>query len=611
MKLHLPRGLRTALLACLNVTFASLAAMGGMAYAEPTETLIEPAYDGATSAKAYFSKSGETYTSLITASNNSIKYDDLGNDLNFALTFSIDVTSETENNATICAGGSNVASGLSVLTASGNTLTLGNAQTALEHVKDKTGADATSGLAIDATHTYMLVFARYDGEGIVSTTGSSNIAYLFDLSAKDYVYAEGLSGLTASLTSGTSKVWTNGAKQHVYLGNVYDIAGMKKTDLVNKIISTDAYYYKGSGDWNLTGNDWAFSDTGTASEKFVNGKDAHFTEAGGGGTIAIQDAITAQNIAVEGKIPYTFELGSGSLTVSDSVNVGNSATAIFNMDLSVKAVTVDQAGQLVMGDSKTLTTDSITLHQQSVLSGPGVFKPAAVILDVPEGADKTLQPVVKGGAVLDTPSITGTGVLHVKGSTLRASQKTEVSEVELQSEGTTVARLEILEGKTMTVNRMAIEDTVVDNNGELLITSGLIVKSKEGVDMGVLNVNGLMQVDGASTVVMHEGSIGMLALTSDDTNLICKTDLSLGSTTKDTGNLQVDGGLTVTGGVTLGKVDAGSLTIADSPSAALTVSGQLTAGSITLQHLTTTTPCLTAGSLGTGTTTFVVAPKVL
>lgn len=69
--------------------------------------------------------------------------------------------------------------------------------------------------------------------------------------------------------------------------------------------------------------------------------------------------------------------------------------------------------------------------------------------------------------------------------------------------------------------------------------------------------------------------------------------------------------MTVTGGVELGKVTAGSLTIGESESAALSVSGQLTAGSITLQHLSKSKPCLKADSLGAGTTSFEVDPGVL
>ena len=63
MKLHLPRGLRTALLACLNVTFASLAALGGMAFADTAETL-NSTLAGLLSTQGY--TAGDSYTLSLT-----------------------------------------------------------------------------------------------------------------------------------------------------------------------------------------------------------------------------------------------------------------------------------------------------------------------------------------------------------------------------------------------------------------------------------------------------------------------------------------------------------------------------------------------------------------
>lgn len=369
-----------------------------------------------------------------------------------------------------------------------------------------------------------------------------------------------------------------------------------------------------SGEWALDSSKWAYEDGRDASVPFTNGMDAHFTEAGGGGTITIQGTIEAQKLVVKGRTPYTFVLGSGSLTVKDSVNVGGGASATFNMDLYAPAAILDEGGMLTMGKDATFTGDTLSMKQQSILNGPGVFAPGKLILDVVDEGDKPKQPVVKGGAVLDTPIIEGIGVLHVKGATLRASQDTEVSKVELQVDEVSKAtsRLEIQKDVTMNVGTMALEDAVVANNGKLH-ASALIVQSEEEVGMGVLTVDVLMQVDGATTVVMQEGSIGMLTLASENASLICENDLSLGSASSDQGkgNLEVGGALTVTGGVELGKVTAGSLTIGESESAALSVSGQLTAGSITLQHLSKSKPCLKADSLGAGTTSFEVDPGVL
>lgn len=93
------------------------------------------------------------------------------------------------------------------------------------------------------------------------------------------------------------------------------------------------------------------------------------------------------------------------------------------------------------------------------------------------------------------------------------------------------------------VGTMALEDAVVENDGELHVSSALIVQSVEEVGMGVLTVDGLMQVEGATTVVMQEGAIGMLTLTSENASLICEKDLSLRFTSSDQGkgNLEVRG----------------------------------------------------------------------
>lgn len=227
-----------------------LLAFGGAVTAAPTADLLSPDYTGG-STKAYFSIDEDNgYVDLITTGNGTIMYDfsDSGvegytsfDNINFALTFSIELADPAANQPTICAGGGNTASGLTVLTTNNNAITLARGTSPLT-VKDETGEVTTSGLSVDASHTYMLLFGRLSSDDTVISASdiSTNIAYLFDLTAQRYIYAENLTGCTATLTNDSSKVWTNSQKEHIRLGNVYLIDGLTRSELVQRAIPEPA-----------------------------------------------------------------------------------------------------------------------------------------------------------------------------------------------------------------------------------------------------------------------------------------------------------------------------------------------------------------------------------
>lgn len=218
-----------------------LLAFGGVAIAAPTTDLLAPNYtDGST--KAYFSTNDDGYVDLIKTSNDTIKYDfdEDKNDINFALTFSIELVAGLADKPTISVGNGSTASGLTVMTTSGGAITLANGTTSLS-VKDSRGHAAANGLVVNTSHTYMLLFGRLDSNDIVINESSNhNVAYLFDLTIGDYIYAEDLVGLRTTLTRDSSKVWTNGGEDIVRLGNVYLIDGLTRSDLVQRAIPEPA-----------------------------------------------------------------------------------------------------------------------------------------------------------------------------------------------------------------------------------------------------------------------------------------------------------------------------------------------------------------------------------
>ena len=382
------------------------------------------------------------------------------------------------------------------------------------------------------------------------------------------------------------------------------------------------------GNWNLEDTVWAGDTTTTGSFVFKNGKNAHFTLSGGGGTVTVTQDVQVAKMYVAGSKAYTFNANGGKLTVADSVNVDAGATAIFNTALSgeelglnangiltlnqnskVKTAVVGAAGQIVLGSGVELeTTGSITMGQEGKLSGSGVFKTPGVVMNVTNPNDQEHQPSLTDGAVLETESISGNGVLHMTNSTLRVTGTTEISNVEV-AEG---AKIAIDKDAALSVNKILAfgPASSVESEGKLFVDAGGVLLIQSDLNLGDAEVNGSMMLDGTDHLSMTRGYIKSLNF-SKSAVLACAEDLELGSAAAGYGTLAVTGNLTVGGIVSVESVQAGKLTISDDSLAALTVSGQLTAGEIALAQLAVGTTYITAGSLGEGTGTFTVAEEAV
>lgn len=382
------------------------------------------------------------------------------------------------------------------------------------------------------------------------------------------------------------------------------------------------------GEWNADNKVWAADTTSAGSFVFKNGKNAHFTLSGGGGTVTVTQDVQVAKMYVAGSKAYTFNANGGKLTVADSVNVDAGATAIFNTALSgeelglnangiltlnqnskVKTAVVGAAGQIVLGSGVELeTTGSITMGQEGKLSGSGVFKTPRVVMNVTNPNDQEHQPSLTDGAVLETESISGNGVLHMTNSSLKVAGETEISNVEV-AEGAKVA---IDKDGTLKVNNILAfgPQSSMESEGKLLVNTGGVLLIQSDLNLGDAEVNGSMMLDGTDHLSMTRGYIKSLNF-SKSAVLACAEDLELGSAAAGYGTLAVTGNLTVGGIVSVESVQAGKLTISDDSLAALTVSGQLTAGEIIMEQLSVGTAYIKAGSLGEGTGTFTVSDDVV
>ena len=404
---------------------------------------------------------------------------------------------------------------------------------------------------------------------------------------------------------------------------------IKGTNLVLARESSGSYWGKdkGSDIWDLDSTNWASSDTLPPADKFADGDPAYFTENGGGGTITIAEKVKAESVNVSGEKEYIFAAGSGTLTVVNSVNVGEKAKATFNISLSGEtlALNVKDSGTLNVGAGQKLATTSgaVTLGNEAVLGGTGTIEAGSVVLAT--GGEKN-HADLKDGATLKTNSISGTGVLHVMGTShLVATDDASYSEVEMQ--GTSV--LEIAEGKTLTVQKhLALtDDCSVSNKGTLSAgLAGDILVDRGELQLGNLDIVGLLHVtsNGVSTKATG-GVIGALmleygsSLTSEkdlavdfltmsnvaESTLNVNGDLQLRETTTTKGAVNVVGATTITGAVALTSLSSGSLDLTETGS--LTTTGAVDVkGAITLGRLSMDEVYLNAGSLTNATTHFEV-----
>ena len=368
---------------------------------------------------------------------------------------------------------------------------------------------------------------------------------------------------------------------------------------IKKAAVTALYWGKDKrdGNWDtLEGNTvWAQADGLDGSVAFTNGMDAFFTANGGGGTITVNEAIEAASITVTGNQAYTFDKGAGSLTVTGPVTVESGSTATFNLGLSgatttlvangtmnlnedsnVKSVNVGGSGMINLADTKTLTSaQAMTLAGGAKLNGKGTYN-ATNGVTVSDGT------ATVAGGTLKTTTVAGAGKLAVDGGSLDIASGST----------TTVSSTLDLKGSTS-----------LSNKGTLAVTNSGRVIAGNGVSLGTVDAKGTIELNGAS-VSATGGSIAALDMGSGET-LTVDNDLALTTTTGSAGTLSVTGGLTVNGAAALTDVKAGSLTL-EATAGALTVTGTLDAGSITLDRVSKTEHYLTAGGLSEGTTNFWV-----
>ena len=507
--------------------------------------------------------------------------------------------------------------------ASGTTLSAekdSSATAAITFNPDSSLSVAEDGLVLNSGSK--LTFALDGGKMNFSTSATAGI--------DDIIVAAGVSQGDITGITFDDKGIANAA-DYLTLGSLsnYTQLRIKGTNLVLARESSGSYWGKdkGSDNWDLTSTNWATSDTLPPADKFADGDPAYFTENGGGGTITIAQNVKAESVNVSGEKEYIFAAGSGTLTVVNSVNVGENAKATFNISLSGEtlALNVKDSGTLNVGAGQKLATTSgaVTLGNEAVLGGTGSIEAASVVLAT--GGEKN-HADLKDGATLKTNSISGKGVLHVMGTShLVATDDASYSEVEMQ--GTSV--LEIAEGKTLTVQKhLALtDDCSVSNKGTLSADlAGDILVDRGELQLGNLDIVGLLHVTskGVSTKATG-GVIGALmleygsSLTSEkdlavdfltmsnvaESTLNVNGDLQLRETTTSKGAVNVVGATTITGAVNLTSLSSGTLDLTKTGS--LTTTGAVDVkGAITLGRLSMDEVYLNAGSLTNATTHFEV-----
>ena len=422
------------------------------------------------------------------------------------------------------------------------------------------------------------------------------------------------------------------AADYLTLGSLsnYTQLRIKGTNLVLARESDGSYWGmgKGSGNWDLTSANWASSDTLPPADKFSDGDPAYFTENGGGGTITIAQNVKAESINVSGEKEYIFAAGSGTLTVVNSVNVGENAKATFNISLSGEtlALNVKDSGTLNVGAGQKLATISgaVTLGNEAVLGGTGSIEAASVVLAT---GDEENHADLKDGATLKTNSISGKGVLHVLSSKVETTGDASFSNVEFEDAST----LTIAADSTLTVlEKLTIEDTskVVNNGTFASLMEGSVLIQSAGVQLGHLDMKGTLHIqpgysagatDGAIDALMVEqgGSFtttGDLEVTylsmsnfGDSGTLNVGGDLDLVQTSLGytKGAVMVKGNTAITGAVNLTSLSSGTLDLTKTGSLTTTGAVDVT-GAITLGRLSTSEVYLTADSLSNATTDFVV-----
>ena len=547
-----------------------------------------------------------------------------------------DLTVNDEKTATL-AGGAN----LGAVYVTAGTLSLAAANLVLGDVSVADGA--TLSAADDSSATAAITFnpnsSLSEGEDGLVLNGTSTLTFAlssgehvnFSTSATpgvgDIIVAAGVTqGAINGITFDGDGIAN--AADYLTLGSLsnYTQLRIKGTNLVLARESDGSYWGmgKGSGNWDLTSANWASSDTLPPADKFSDGDPAYFTENGGGGTITIAQNVKAESVNVSGGKEYIFAAGSGTLTVVNSVNVGENAKATFNTPLTGEnlALNVKAGGTLNVGAASSVKT--VTLGNEAVLGGTGSIEAASVVLAT---GDEDNHADLKDGATLKTNSISGTGVLHVLSSKVETTGDASFTEVEFEEAST----LTIAADSTLTVlDKLTIEDTskVVNNGTFASVLEGSVLIQSAGVQLGHLDMKGTLHIqpgysagatDGAIDALMVEqgGSFtttGDLEVTylsmsnfgeSGTLNVGGDLDLVQTSLGYTKGAVTVKGNTAITGAVNLTSLSSGTLDLTKTGSLTTTGAVDVT-GAITLGRLSTSEVYLTADSLSNATTDFVV-----
>ena len=415
---------------------------------------------------------------------------------------------------------------------------------------------------------------------------------------------------------------------------------------------------KESGPWDLSTENWAKADGDTASGTFTNGSDAYFTANGGGGEISVGTGIDVTTIYVSGSKAYTFT-NADRLTISGGINVSDSGKATFDkLGGEIKSIsiadadsaltvsnggasvqTLNNAGTLTVKDTltlKTATTNGGNVTAKNLtLTGENAFAAVNVAGTVSGAAS------IKVGGTSVIGTLSGVNKLNLADGTLKLDAATGLNETtlsgaltagggvglgsvamnhgssiqstgEVSASGITVTgtadilagtklqtatvggtgTLKVASGSTVGGSNLSVADnatlellegSTLANTGALSVAGKVIAGN--GINLGTANVSGTLQTS---------GGVGATALTLS------------GGTLTSTGTLTVDNNLTVNGAASVENVVIGGNLAMGAASGALTATGTLDAGTITLGRVSAAECYITANALGTTATDFVV-----
>ena len=324
----------------------------------------------------------------------------------------------------------------------------------------------------------------------------------------------------------------------------------------------------------------------------------------------------------------TVDMSGGNLQIAQDFSYGTvivrgAATIGADSGHSIGTVDIYGTGDGELEFNQTFTSvGNLVVRGNSTVSGS--VKP--VNFTVASGADATLSSTIDATNISLQPGSTvhitgmGNGVTATNGSvdgsvTVDSQAAFRVGPV--SGQGGSIAMngaMNILPGATLDIRqnsalvvggwlRLASGSTF-NQTGALQVTPAGTLVAGDGIQLGPLNVQGKLSLEGtAATVAAKGGYVGTLNIAAGQT-LDVNGSLSLQGTTGADGNLVVSGTLTVPGTLHLDNVTAGAVAL--TRSGALAVDNNLAAASISLARLNQATPYVYAGSLTAGNTDFLV-----